>query len=76
MSVEKRPLTVVRVELVPVGLVHQHEVQGIVLMEQFKAIQIIVQYLNQLLDLCLGLSKSPAAVVNPNIGDVTLEPKA
>jgi hypothetical protein len=33
MLVEKRLLTVVRVELVSIGFGHQHEVQGIVLME-------------------------------------------
>lgn len=33
MLVERRLLTVVRVEFVPIGFGHQHEVQGIVLME-------------------------------------------
>jgi hypothetical protein len=45
MSMKRRPLTVIRVELVSVGFMNQHRSQEIVFMVEYKAIQNLVREL-------------------------------
>jgi hypothetical protein len=65
MSVKDGPLTVVRVDLVPVGFVNQHRSQEIVLMRYFKAIQNLMSGLfERQSKRCPILGKFKASAIN------------